>query len=657
MAVLPAAERWKVGLTTYYSVLPVGCQYHWRGVLAGSVARRETRRFPEATVIDLSSKLLAAGDGPFATAARQGCLADMSSHIATDISREADEIALVADDPPGLSLRPAAGAAPTVHRTDLTLGESGSAVRSGPSYRPRVNRRKRRVPMLIAVGAMLAITAGVLAWIATHGSGGNKPPAEDGKTAEAAAQDPPSDADRRQPPDPETDGAHTGGTRPDPGESSGDTAANADPEKHHEEAKPEGPATDSSQSPPPDSTPTTTPLHPDVEPESASPSVAETKVVSMPQEMLPRSATEGQVDTRYDVSPVYSEEEYGQPQSFTIGPVDTILKPPIDPAKVNVSEYYINTTGVGAQDGEELVLEGSRNNKLVSCRVVRRGAEWYLTCTYDSQVNDAKLRWMVIELASQKDKRVYQCPLGRPKVCKRTVAVAYEVTRGTSTDTKVKAFRNRKDPETVVFKFPWPPESMPLQVVSSGEKAKSVELAQSPKPLRWPIEATGVSLGMYLEVGVHAAQGPDSTLEVKLTVESKLFSEIENRIEEKRSDRLKEYDELATYEKALTDWRDREEYEKLKKDRQGQKKRYDDLHSAEVAMIELRDDAKKKIEEAELPIQRLLDAIAETLKAHTPLTVTDPWGLTVAEITVALQHPSIEELVRAEPEKQKNLKP
>ncbi len=72
LALLPPAERWAVGFATYYSTLPAGCFYHWRGVLAGSSAAREVARFPNAVVIDLTKPLPRAEDSPYTRAARAG---------------------------------------------------------------------------------------------------------------------------------------------------------------------------------------------------------------------------------------------------------------------------------------------------------------------------------------------------------------------------------------------------------------------------------------------------------------------------------------------------------------------------------------------------------------------------------------------------------
>lgn len=76
LAVLPPAERWNVGFATYYSTLPAGCQYHWRGILVGSSAEKEMKRFPKATVIDLTVPLPPAETNEFTDAARTGRTVD-----------------------------------------------------------------------------------------------------------------------------------------------------------------------------------------------------------------------------------------------------------------------------------------------------------------------------------------------------------------------------------------------------------------------------------------------------------------------------------------------------------------------------------------------------------------------------------------------------
>jgi len=72
LAVLPPSARWAVTFATYYTTMPAGCFYNWRGVLAGTAAAGEIRKFPDATVIDLTIPLGAAPESVYVAAARAG---------------------------------------------------------------------------------------------------------------------------------------------------------------------------------------------------------------------------------------------------------------------------------------------------------------------------------------------------------------------------------------------------------------------------------------------------------------------------------------------------------------------------------------------------------------------------------------------------------
>jgi hypothetical protein len=72
ISLMPEEERWSVGFSTYYTTLPAGCFYHWRGIVAGSSAVREIARFPNALVIDLTKSLPRAEANKYTQAARTG---------------------------------------------------------------------------------------------------------------------------------------------------------------------------------------------------------------------------------------------------------------------------------------------------------------------------------------------------------------------------------------------------------------------------------------------------------------------------------------------------------------------------------------------------------------------------------------------------------
>ena len=72
LAVLPPQQRWEVNFATYYTSMPAGCYYNWRGILAGSRAAQEIAKFPNAVVIDLTKPLGQAPDNEYTNAARSG---------------------------------------------------------------------------------------------------------------------------------------------------------------------------------------------------------------------------------------------------------------------------------------------------------------------------------------------------------------------------------------------------------------------------------------------------------------------------------------------------------------------------------------------------------------------------------------------------------
>ncbi|NIA13338.1 MAG: hypothetical protein GWP08_04600, partial [Nitrospiraceae bacterium] len=158
MAVLPPAERWQVGFATYYSVLPSGCTYHWRGVLAGSKAAAEARRFPNATVIDLTKPLPAVPDNPYTAAARQGQVVASETPASARPSQEkpskhverAAALATPREQGSGVVL---SGYSPT----DLAATEAKTRPLS--AFKPR--KKVTTTTLLVAAVVVLAIGTGV----------------------------------------------------------------------------------------------------------------------------------------------------------------------------------------------------------------------------------------------------------------------------------------------------------------------------------------------------------------------------------------------------------------------------------------------------------------------------------------------------------------
>lgn len=88
LAVLPPDERWKVGFATYYTGLPAGVQYHWRGVLAGTAAAKEMGRYPTALTLDLTKPLGAPEADAYTEAARAGRVFRKGLEPATPVGKK-----------------------------------------------------------------------------------------------------------------------------------------------------------------------------------------------------------------------------------------------------------------------------------------------------------------------------------------------------------------------------------------------------------------------------------------------------------------------------------------------------------------------------------------------------------------------------------------
>jgi len=98
LSCLPHDIRWEVCFATYYTVLPAGCNYHWRGILAGSAVQKEIARFPNATVIDLTRPLPAAQDNLYSKAAREGTVVNILKTATPKVSPDAIPQQIKRDD-------------------------------------------------------------------------------------------------------------------------------------------------------------------------------------------------------------------------------------------------------------------------------------------------------------------------------------------------------------------------------------------------------------------------------------------------------------------------------------------------------------------------------------------------------------------------------
>lgn len=148
LALLPVGERWGVGFSTYYSVLPSGCTYHWRGVLSGTKAAREVQRFHNATVIDLTQSLGAAPQNPYTDAAREGrTVGAVAAKATAPVEADVDEYI-------GAGLSSANGR-PTVV-VSATADPDPTPRLTRPHVLPRSGSAKQR-PSVLLIAAMVVI--------------------------------------------------------------------------------------------------------------------------------------------------------------------------------------------------------------------------------------------------------------------------------------------------------------------------------------------------------------------------------------------------------------------------------------------------------------------------------------------------------------------
>jgi len=183
LAILPPEQRWQVAFATYYTTLPAGCHYHWRGVLAGSRAAQEMRRFPNATVIDLTSALGPAADGPFAEAARTGGVLP-----SREPARPQKKVRIKGRREPK---RPAEPVATTVaEEADQWSWDEATPAQgyTPPPPREPARRRSAAVPALVTTVAVLAALLAVSVFFnVTHWPSSTSRPAE-GQRSEVPRQ-------------------------------------------------------------------------------------------------------------------------------------------------------------------------------------------------------------------------------------------------------------------------------------------------------------------------------------------------------------------------------------------------------------------------------------------------------------------------------------
>jgi hypothetical protein len=83
LALLPAARRWDVDFSTYFTPLPQGVNCAWRAVLEGSAEAKNARRLPNVLVLDLCQVMARAQGGALVHLGRTGDWAIDEPSVAT----------------------------------------------------------------------------------------------------------------------------------------------------------------------------------------------------------------------------------------------------------------------------------------------------------------------------------------------------------------------------------------------------------------------------------------------------------------------------------------------------------------------------------------------------------------------------------------------
>lgn len=123
---LPDNLKWQINFATYYTALPAGCFYNWRGVLADSAASKEIARHPTAMVVDITGVLPAPEDNPYVQSARQGKVFELKSVITVKKPEDTvvKKLAPVKKEEKDFTIKPAIAQPRLLPRAMLSHGKS-----------------------------------------------------------------------------------------------------------------------------------------------------------------------------------------------------------------------------------------------------------------------------------------------------------------------------------------------------------------------------------------------------------------------------------------------------------------------------------------------------------------------------------------------------
>ncbi len=154
LALLPAAVRWQVTYTTFYTKLPPGIDCRVRFAVDGTPEAAQLRKRYELQVLDLCSNLGSAPEGTLTTAARTGTLPEVAEpQMKPEAIPDEDEVVLVDDNCHDVELADVVSVPPPL--------PSRLEVRVQPKVLTTDDKAERKSAWLLAgaLAAMLFISA------------------------------------------------------------------------------------------------------------------------------------------------------------------------------------------------------------------------------------------------------------------------------------------------------------------------------------------------------------------------------------------------------------------------------------------------------------------------------------------------------------------
>jgi len=649
LAILPPEERWQVAFATYYTTLPAGCHYHWRGVLAGSRAAREMRRFPNATVIDLASSLGPAAESPFAEAARTGRVlpsresaqpskakvrikgrrkrkrpaASVPETVAEETERWSREesVAEEAPAPPQPAQRPP---------DKVVLAPGGPSPVQLQALIGRARRARWVWPLLAAVIVLAALNLIFVAWsfdigrllpsVWFLGSGSSsaepsssaeaKPSEKTAQTSEQGSEGQEEPAEAEQQPQPDVNAAgekdkaassqsSTPGSKP--GEPENGNKVNA-PKTVDDPGKPK---TDGDK-------PDEGPGAPKEGPKRID-DIESTQIESSPEVISIRRAHPGEVTPEFEQQPADRKVDGNmlsfqleRGKEFVVVPFPQAVASQFNPPEVEENVFYLRVEhGVGipcnvltARIDEDFhfVCEPSENPKIK-----------------EQQQCAAFLRWGVIQLADLRQKRLYNCLLGGERLrSEKQGCFAFEADK-----------RTLLKPQPLVFtlKYPWL-KGLKLQVAEGKPIPIRVPFHQT---IEWEAKLTDKKENQFLFVGEVKVSEEDETVRVEIKFDNR--GSIANKARELQSDWRRLRGLIQEHRSSIPNARDEQEKERLKKKLQ-------EKQTDQTALEE--------------KLQVLLDAAVQAVKDKNSIKLLDPWDLPVLKVKLTFpKHLKAEELLSA----------